>query len=820
MSGLIDTDQLKALLEANGGGAIEGKIINVVHHLPFVCSLTQPEPDQLEARLSRRQSIGLDAAPISQLARRRSSVMWPHMMGESGTWKLKHRPGYSALYAGIRSLAKNYRTLYVGSTGNIQTEPNKERVLTEQVTPEERENLTRLLRTKHKMVPIFIEEALGFGHYEGYCKQILWPILHYLTWGESLDEKKFWEAYVAVNQIFADEVAKHYQDGDLIIVHDYHLMLVPQMLRERLPQGARIGLFVHTPFVSSEILRCLPRRKNIILGMLHANLVGFQTYNYARHFISNCTRILGYEYTPTGVDANGVIVSIGIHPIGIDVDLTRQNCLHHGVQPKLDAILQKFKDKKIIVGRDKLDPVKGVLQKFESFEYFLEHYPEWRNKVVLIQVTSPGAIDSPRLEIKLSEIVTRINSKYGSLEFLPVQHFHQHIDRDEYYALLKAGDVMLITPTADGMNTTSLEFIVAQEQSKQSPLIISEFTGTARNLSSASIVNPYDYAQVAHAIKENLEMSPEEKLEKFQEMDAFVNHHTAEYWANALVKDIVASSAKTAGWVPTPRLEYDRLKIEYNNSRKRLMFFDYDGTLTPIVEKPEDAAPSEQTLRTLEKLCADPRNVVMVVSGRDQKALEGWLGHIPNLGLSFEHGCFIREPGRKQIIDMTSQIDMSWRDDVMEIFKYYTERTPGSFIETKRCALTWHYRSADPKFGALQARELQNHLEQSIISKVPAEILVGKMNLEVRPTTINKGEVIKRTMAMYSEANFVLCAGDDKTDEDMFRVLTRMAQRGIDSIVFTVTIGPADKRTLAAWHLESTNDFNDILERLSDQKQQ
>lgn len=209
------------------------------------------------------------------------------------------------------------------------------------------------------------------------------------------------------------------------------------------------------------------------------------------------------------------MVGIGIHPIGIDVDWTRANCLHSGVQPKLNAILSKFKDKKIIVGRDKLDPVKGVLQKLDSFEYFLENYPEWRDKVVLIQVTSPGVIDSRRLETKMSEAVNRINSKFGSLEFLPVQHFHQHIDRDEFYALLTAGDVMLITPTADGMNTTSLEFIVAQERSKHSPLILSEFTGTARSLSAAFIVNPFDYGEVAAAINDSLSMNDEEREEKF-----------------------------------------------------------------------------------------------------------------------------------------------------------------------------------------------------------------------------------------------------------------------------------------------------------------
>ncbi|KAI8148422.1 glycosyltransferase family 20-domain-containing protein [Fennellomyces sp. T-0311] len=816
--GRIKTEQLHALLEQGGDRTVPlggKKIISVVHHLPYHCVLNRRDQMSTKQRIRahtpsrRRESMNLDAAPISQLAKRHSIQV---SLGDTEQWKLTQRRGHSAMYAGIDSLRQDYRTLYIGSTGNIISSATREPIPTDSVTPGERENLTSLLRSKHDMMPVFVPDAIATGHYEGYCKQVLWPVLHYVMWAETVAEKKFWEDYVAVNRVFAEQVAKHYEEGDIIYIHDYHLLLLPQMLREMLPE-ARIGIFIHTPFVSSEIFRCLPRRKDILLGMLGANLVGFQTYNYARHFSSNCTRILGYEYTPAGIDANGVMVRLGVHPIGIDVKRVRHNCHRPGVQPKMYAMVEKYRGKKILVGRDKLDPVKGVLQKFDSFEYFLKSYPEWRDRVVLIQVTSPGVVESSRLEIKLAEAVNRINSQYGSLEFSPVHHFHQHIDRDEYYALLSVADVMVVTPTSDGMNTTSMEFVVAQEQTKQSPLVLSEFTGTAGGLSAAEIVNPWDYAEVAAAIHTCLTMSDEEKQERFN-ANQFVNCHTASYWAHSLIQDLVTSAARESHWGPTPELEFDRLQIEYSESRKRLLFFDYDGTLTPICEKPEDAEPSPKTLKILEKLCQDPHNVVMVVSGRDQETLEKWLGHIPNLGISGEHGCFIRDPGKSNTVSMLEQVDMGWKDDVLEIFKYYTERTPGSFIENKRCALTWHYRTADPKYGAFQAKECQNHLEQSIISKLPVETLVGKKTLEVRPLSINKGEVIKRVVAQHPDASFALCAGDDKTDEDMFRVLAQMKVKGLSQIVFTVIIGPADKHTLAVWHVETSEQFNDVLAKL------
>ncbi|KAI7848686.1 glycosyltransferase family 20-domain-containing protein [Circinella umbellata] len=722
------------------------------------------------------------------------------------------------MYAGIDSLKDRYRTLYIGATGNLHCKQTKEIIPTDTITEQERVGLTDLLKSKHDIVPIFVPDKTGYGHYEGYCKQVLWPLLHYIMWNETVDEKRYWEDYVKVNQLFADQVAHYYEEGDIIYIHDYHLLLVPQMLREKLPNNTRIGIFIHTPFVSSEIFRTLPRRKDILKGMLGSNLVSFQTYNYARHFSSNCTRILGYEYTPSGIDANGTIVGLGVHPIGIDVQWVRKHCHRPGVKPRMKAIRAKYgPEMKIIVGRDKLDPVKGVLQKLESFEEFLKNYPEWVGRAMLIQVTSPGVVDCPaKLETKAAEAVNRINSRYGSLSFQPVHHYHQHIDRDEYYALLSVADVMLVTPLADGMNTTSLEFVVAQEETNKSPLVLSEFTGTAGSLSAAEIVNPYDYAQVADALHACLVMSQEEKEERFKKSDDMVNRHTASYWAHCLIHDLVTRAAKESHWGPTPPLDVDRLQIEYNGSHKRLLFFDYDGTLTPICSKPEDAKPSALTLKNLERLCADPHNTVMVVSGRDQATLEKWLGHIPQLGLSGEHGCFIRDPNSKHTISMLDQIDMGWKEDVMEVFQYYTERTPGSFIESKKCALTWHYRTAeDPKYGAFQAKECQNHLEQSVISKLPVEILVGKKTLEVRPTSINKGEVIKRMIAQHPDASFLLCAGDDKTDEDMFRVLVKMKSKGISQLIFSVVIGPAEKSTLAVWHVETTDQFNQILNTLT-----
>ncbi|KAI8577448.1 hypothetical protein K450DRAFT_177698 [Umbelopsis ramanniana AG] len=662
------------------------------------------------------------------------------------------------------------------------------------------------------MVPVFLDDESATNHYEGYCKTVLWPLFHYIMWNDATDgrrEAREWNAYHHVNQQFAKVVIENYRKGDIIWVHDYHLLLLPGMIRDRIPD-AKIGLFVHAPFPSSEIFRCLPKREEVLRGMVAANQIGYQTFSYARHFISSCTRVLGYESTPNGVSVDGHHCQVGTFPIGIDTDKVNQRRKSPRVDDTIKAIGDLYAGKKIIVGRDKLDLVKGVQQKLEAFEYFLSHYPEWHNKVVLVQATDPAISDSAKLETRVSEMVAHINGTYGSLEFTPLHHFHHFIQPDEYYALLSIADAALITSVRDGMNTTSFEYVMCQEE-KQSPLILSEFTGTAGSLSEALLVNPWDHAGVAKAINDALCMSEEEKKLRHKVMHDHVISHKAENWAHSFMKNLMSSIATEEESADTPLLDTKLMYQQYQKAHKRLIFFDYDGTLTPIKKTPGAALPPNDMLQYLQLLCDDPKNIVWVISGRDQSALDKWLGGIRNLGFSAEHGAFMKHPASDKWINLTEHMDMSWKHDVIEIFTYYTERTAGSFIEHKRCSLTWHYRLADPEYGAFQAKECQNHLENAVLSKLPVEILVGKKNLEVRPTSINKGEIVKRLLAASEDADFVLCAGDDKTDEDMFRTLRK--SNIPDDQLFSVTVG-TEKKTMALWHIPTVQDVIDSMGKL------
>lgn len=615
------------------------------------------------------------------------------------------------------------------------------------------------------------------GRWRRYAERELYPLLHYKQHGptDGRSERKWWTDYVRMNLLFANRILREYQEGDIVWIHDYHLFLLPSMLRQRIP-NIYIGFFLHAPFPSSEFMRCLAKRKEILTGVLGANMIGFQTFSYSRHFSSCCTRVLGFDSNPAGVDAYGAHVAVDVFPIGIDVKAVQEAAFGPpGVEEAVKDLRKLYTGKKIIVGRDRLDSVRGVAQKLQAFEVFLERYPEWRDKVVLIQVTSPTSIEEGKedpdntIASQISHLVSTINGRFGSLSFSPVQYYPQYLSPHEYFALLRVADVGLITTVRDGVNTASLEYIICQ-QHNHGPLILSEFSGTAGTLPSAIHINPWDLVGVAASIDQALTMSPDLKESQHARLSKHVTANTVSFWSKQYLNRLLTNLSSFDQSVATPTLDRAKLVKQYRRARRRLFMFDYDGTLTPIVKDPQAAIPSDRVLRTIKSLAADPRNAVWIISGRDQGFLDEWMGHIPELGLSAEHGCFIRKPRSDDWENLAEKTDMGWQKEVMEIFQHYTERTQGSFIERKRVALTWHFRRADPEYGAFQAKECRKHLEETVARKWDVEVMSGKANLEVRPTFVNKGFIATRLVSEYGTApdkapDFILCLGDDFTDE-------------------------------------------------------
>jgi trehalose 6-phosphate synthase/phosphatase len=565
----------------------------------------------------------------------------------------------------------------------------------------ERESLEKRLQQEHggKIVPVWLMDDMDAkedvavltdqGRWRRFAEHELYTLFHYKQ-NEPADgraARKSWADYYRMNKLFADRIMEIYTPGDIVVIHDFQLLLLPSLLRQRLP-NVYIGFFLHVPFPSSEFYRCLSRRKEILEGVLGANMIGFQSYSYSRHFSSCCTRILGFDSSSAGVDAYGAHVAVDVFPIGINAASTqRQAYSEPSIEQKIADIRAQFPGKKIIVGRDRLDSVRGVAQKLQAFEIFLERYPAWRGKVVLIQVTSPSTVlgdksdeDESKIVNKMSELVSRINGAYGSLSFTPVHHFQQYLDRDEYFALLRVADVGLITSVRDGMNTTSLEYVICQREN-QGPLILSEFSGTAGSLSGAIHINPWDLSGVADAINEALIMPEEQRKEQHNQLYKHVISNNVQAWTNNFLKRLMTNLSSFDQSFATPALDRAKLLQQYRSAKKRVFMFDYDGTLTPIVKDPAAATPSEKVIRTLKTLAADPANAVWIISGRDQAFLDEWMGHIPELGLSAEHGSFMRHPHSEEWESLTDKTDMSWQSEVMDVFQHYTERTQGKDID-------------------------------------------------------------------------------------------------------------------------------------------
>ncbi|KAI1004613.1 Trehalose-phosphatase [Podosphaera aphanis] len=693
----------------------------------------------------------------------------------------------------------------------------------------------QLSRNKtYRMVPVWLHDDIedsaddiclkDQARWRRFAEHDLYTLFHYKQ-NEPTDgreESKSWADYVRMNQNFANRILELYKPGDIVMIHDYHLLLLPSMLRQRIPH-IYISFFLHIPFPSSEFIRCLPRRKEVLKGVLGANLIGFQSPSYARHFASCCTRILGLPSDIAGVNFNGAKVNIGSFPIGIDAAAVEKNAFDNPlIDSKVKALRRLYDGKKIIVGRDRLDSVRGVAQKLMAFQKFHADYPEWQGKVVLIQVTSPTSIEKEKeptdnkTERCVSELVATINGIYGSLSFSPVQHYPQYLSQQEYLALLRSADIGLITSVRDGMNTTSLEYVICQRDN-HGPLILSEFSGTACSLKDAIHINPWDFTDVGKQINSALTLSSEKKAAMHKSLYDHVTTRNVQEWTNGFIHHLLTVVNEKTTIVSTPLLDKELLVKHYHAASKRLFMLDYDGTLTPIVPHPAAALPCDKLIQTLKILAADPNNSVWIISGRDQDFLQQHLGDIEGLGFSAEHGSFIRFPGHKSWENMAETLDLSWQKEVIQVFQDYTVKTPGSFIERKRCALTWHYRPSDPTLGARNARECQKELERTVGSQWEVEVMTGKANLEVRPTFINKGEIAKRLiLESKPKPQFVLCLGDDSTDEDMFRALN--AAKLANSHCYSILVGASSKMTLASWYLPEPVDVVSTIALLLEKK--
>jgi trehalose 6-phosphate synthase/phosphatase len=633
-------------------------------------------------------------------------------------------------------------------------------------------NVIRNRLRKESCYPVHLTRYEVENYYHGFANKTIWPLFHYFPLYASYN-KTYWTTYKSVNEKFASTVSRIIRPGDKIWVHDYHLLLLPKILRKRHPD-ATIGFFLHIPFPSFELFRLLPWREEILRGLLGADLIGFHTHSYARHFLQNVSQILDIEHSQWQIPIEKRTVKIDAFPMGIDFIRFATASSSLKIQREADNIRKKFPKQKIIVSVDRLDYTKGISNRLDAFALFLEQNSNWRKKVTLILIAVPSRTAVPvyaQLKRIIDELVGRINGRFGSLGWTPILYLYRALPFESLAAHYLAADVALVTPLRDGMNLIAKEYLAARHGS-DGVLILSEMAGAAQELNDAILVNPNNSEQMADAIREALCMTPEAQLKRNHLMRRRVENYTVTRWAHHFLAELVRSKKNQKELQSQILDEKNRksLLTSYRKAKKRLLLLDYDGSLVHFATKPKLAQPDQWLVKVLRRLSLDPRNMIVIASGRDAQVLEKWFGSL-NLGLIAEHGALIKGPkGEWTEIESLRE---NWKYEVHGLLQDYADRTPGAFMEEKKYSLVWHYSKVDNALADFRTRELKSNLKPLIAGR-GLEILEGNKVLEVHNAGVSKSRAALRFL-QERKWDFILSLGDDRTDEDIFAVLPASA---------------------------------------------
>ncbi|MDO7884981.1 bifunctional alpha,alpha-trehalose-phosphate synthase (UDP-forming)/trehalose-phosphatase [Hymenobacter cheonanensis] len=702
---------------------------------------------------------------------------------------LTFQPSEGGLATGLGSIYRQGDNLWIGWPGLFVQDEAEEDYIREELRAD-------------NMAPVFLTEAEIRDFYEGFSNSTLWPTFHYFS-EFAVYEQAHWEAYVTVNEKFCEAVLAHAGPEDTIWVHDYQLLLLPEMLRKARPE-ASIGFFLHIPFPSQELIRVLPWRTELLRGMLGADLIGFHTFGYMRHFLSAVTHLLGYPAQNGQIETPSRSVRVDAFPMGIDYERYAEAAASEAAQQHAEEYREALRDTRVILSIDRLDYTKGIAQRLRAFDLLLQRYPEWRGQVSLIMLVVPSRDQVAQyadLKVEIDELVGRINAQYRTISWNPILYFYRSLPLEELAALYKLAEVALVTPMRDGMNLVAKEY-VASRLDQRGVLILSERAGAARELSDALIINPTDVGQLVEAMHEALVMPEEDQILRMTAMQALVKRYNVFSWTKLFMNQLAYTKMKQHT-LATEMLDgpaTQQLLHDFQAASERLILLDYDGTLVGFHPNPQRAAPDQELRLLLRALTDLPHTRVVLISGRDRATLEKWLGDLP-VDFITEHGVWLRAAGEEWELFQAMRND--WMRELRPVLELYVARTAGSFIEEKDYSLVWHYRRADADLGEVRARELLTHLA-FMTANTELQVMEGNKVLEIKHSGINKGSATSRWLARFL-ADFILALGDDRTDEDTFRALPPEA--------YTVKVGTGS-RSLARFNLASPTEVRQLLRRL------
>ncbi|MBB5636291.1 trehalose 6-phosphate synthase/phosphatase [Pedobacter cryoconitis] len=706
---------------------------------------------------------------------------------ENGEYILS--PSEGGLATGLGSVYKKGHNIWVGWPG-IEVPEHRQQEVTEKLAA-------------LNLIPVFLTPDEINLYYEGFSNEVLWPVFHYMVTYAHF-EQTYWDFYQSVNAKFKNVVISHLNKGDTVWVHDYQLLLLPELIRSFQPQ-VTIGFFQHIPFPSYEMFRLIPWREELISGMFGADLLGFHTFDDVRHFLSAASHLSTAKVSNNVITYKDRQIVVEAFPMGIDA-AKFENLTHDPlVAEHVLSLKETMHGCKVILTIDRLDYSKGILQRLQAYELLLESHPEYIEQLSLYMIVVPSrdtVAQYKELKDQIDQLVGNINAHFRTLNWLPVHYFYRSFPVEFLSALYSTADICLVTPMRDGMNLVSKEYI-ASRADQTGVLILSEMAGASKELNDALIVNPNNIGEVMRAIVEAINMPVQEQKTRMSVLRGIVRKFDIHLW----VKNFMDKLEEVKNMQESLLTKYaaaevkEQIGIAYRKAADRYIFLDYDGTLVGFNGDIDKAAPDEELYQILQQLTADPGNQVVIVSGRRHQTLEAWFGHL-KLGLIAEHGAWQKHDGQewKSLPLLTDK----WKQEIKTVLDSYTDRTPGSFTEDKSYSLVWHYRKAEEGLGELRANEIVNHLEATVADH-GLQMMPGNKVIEFKNIEVNKG---KATLAWLHDhhPDFIIALGDDHTDEDIFKALKPED--------YTIKVG--SNLSAARYYLRNFMEVREFLKTLSE----
>ncbi|MEB2783712.1 bifunctional alpha,alpha-trehalose-phosphate synthase (UDP-forming)/trehalose-phosphatase [Algoriphagus persicinus] len=703
--------------------------------------------------------------------------------------RFEFKPSAGGLATGLGSIYKEGENIWIGWPGNTVDDP---------------EQRAEIILELHelKMAPVFLSKEDVEEFYEGFSNETLWPAFHYFT-QYMVYNPEHWEAYVRVNQKFCDAILKKAGPDDTIWVHDYQLLLLPQMLRDVLP-NATIAFFQHIPFPSYEIIRMIPWRKELLEGVCGADLIGFHTYDDMRHFLSAVGRITGLSSESGYIQAENRIINVDSFPMGIDYDKFAKQAKSKRTLRFVKEFGKQVEDQKLLLTIDRLDYSKGIPQRIQAFNQLLEQHKELHGKVSMIMIVVPSRdkVQSYKeLKEEIDLLVGRINSEHSTLNWVPVHYFYRSFPFEELSAFYNMSDIALVTPLRDGMNLVCKEFVASQTD-QTGVLILSEMAGASKELQDAILVNPNDRQGVVDAIYNALSMPLAEQIARMKSMQESLKKYDVFQWVKVFMDrlDHVKKKQEELTSKDVDAKVMNEIQASFKKAKNAVLFLDYDGTLTGFHSDPQKASPDEELKGIVKDLSALAQ--VVIISGRDKDTLGRWFEG-QTIDMIAEHGVWVKRKENQGDWELYAEVEDGWKEDIHKIMEYYVLRTPGAFIEEKHHSLVWHYRKVESGLGDLRMRELFSHLKY-MASGHNLQVLEGNMVLEIKRPDINKGRAAT-AMMKGTEYDFVLAIGDDWTDEDTFKAMPKNA--------YSIRVGYA--YTQANYNIKSFRQVRQLLQKLT-----